>query len=425
MSSELLNRSGRTALATGACARGLAECGATIALVAALLLSASITPEISGAEPPRMIDFIDPTYGSSIRQIYNPAGDEHDLYHYRSVFNADNSRMLGIQTPKGSSDYIVTLYDGDGQFLKTLFTAGQFDWTLAWDRSNPRYFYTRHNGTVYRSDPEAGTSQPLRTFDKPSIAGPTGLSLNQHGDRLLLRMTDQTVRTFRLPLMDDERIIRIEIPDGWYANWDKLRFTGHKNYLALTFEEKRPQPLKTQPKPPFTRIYDGLTGELFHTLEGIGVGHHDFSPSGKFAYVEGFNQRQPETKVCVVNLDGTDERIVFTAPLEKLRYVRNYHVTWPAGVDDWFLLSFFPQTGRLPQTYEPYLDEIVQVFVDGRSKVLARTGTTCGTNFWAQPQQSPSADGTRVLFHTNGTCTVGRIGCQASGTIDLCILFLK
>jgi hypothetical protein len=68
---------------------------------------------------------------------------------------------------------------------------------------------------------------------------------------------------------------------------------------------------------------------------------------------------------------------------------------------------------------------MIQVFVDGRSKVLARTGTTSGANFWAQPQQSPSADGTRVLFHSNGTCTVGRIGYERSGTIDQCILFLK
>jgi hypothetical protein len=94
-------------------------------------------------------------------------------------------------------------------------------------------------------------------------------------------------------------------------------------------------------------------------------------------------------------------------------------------VQDWFLLSFFPQTGRLPPTYEPYVDEMIQVFIDGKSKVLARTGTTCAENFWSQPQQSPSADGTRVLFHTNATCTVGLVRYQSSGTIDQCILYLK
>lgn len=244
-----------------------------------------------------MIDFTDPTYGGRIRQIYNPEGDEHDLYHYRSVFNADNSRMLGIETPSGSTDYQVTLYDGDGRFLKRLFTQAEYDWRAAWDRREPRFFYTWTGSTVYRFDAEPGKPKALKTFENPSLASPSGLSLNQQGDRLLLRMAD------------------------------------------------------------------------------------------KSAF--------------------------------------NYHLTWPAGVRGWFLLSFFPQTGRLPERYEPWLDELVQVFVDGRHRVLARTGTTCGANFWAQPQPSPSADGTRVLFHSNGTCTVGEIGCESSGTIDQCILYLK
>jgi len=382
-------------------------------------------PSGASGRQERMIDFTDPTYGGRIRQIYNPAGDEHDLYHYRSVFNADNSRLLGVETPKGSTGYQVTLYDGDGQFLRKLFTQKEYDWTLAWDRRDPRFFYTHKKGTVYRYDVEAVKAEALKTFEKQSVAGPSGLSLNEQGDRLLLRMTDQSVRTYRLPALDDERICTVEIPEGWYANWDKLRFTGHKDYFALTFEEKQPLPQGVRPKPPFTRIYDGLTGRLFHTHDAVTVGHHDFSSGGKLAYVEGYFNQAPGMKVRVVNLDGSDNRVVFTAPREKLRFVRNYHITWPAGVRDWFLLSFFPQTGRLPPSYEPYLDEMVQVFVDGRSKVLARTGTTCGANFWAQPQQSASADGTRVLFHSNGTCTVGRIGCESSGTVDQCILYLK
>ncbi|MDZ4289017.1 MAG: hypothetical protein U0984_13705, partial [Prosthecobacter sp.] len=53
-----------------------------------LLLLAGFAP-LAADEPSRevrMIDYTDPTYGGRIRQIYNPAGDEHDLYHYRSVF---------------------------------------------------------------------------------------------------------------------------------------------------------------------------------------------------------------------------------------------------------------------------------------------------------------------------------------------------
>lgn len=401
---------------------------AAVSLLGPLALAALPTPAASGADSAarRFIDFSDPTYGGRIRQIFNPSGNEHNLYHYRSVFNADNSRIIGIEQPKGSSDYHVTLYDGDGRWLRPMFTQAEYDWNLVWDRSNPRIFYTRKGGTLFRYEADAGAPAVLKRFDKPAIVnGPSGLSLNQKGDRLLVRMADNSVRNFRLPALDDERICRVAIPDGWIANWDKLRFTGHQDYFALTLEQKQPLPAGVRPKPAFTRIYDGATGELFHTHEAVNVGHHDFSPDGKFAYVDGQFNQTGGMVVRVVNLDGTDNRVVFTAPLEKLRYVRNYHITWAAGVADWFLLSFFPQTGRLPPKYEPYLDEMVQVFTDGRSKLLARTGTTCAADFWAQPQQSISRDGTRVLFNSNGSCAVGRIGLEGSGTIDACILYLK
>jgi hypothetical protein len=189
-------------------------------------------------------------------------------------------------------------------------------------------------------------------------------------------------------------------------------------------DDKGPWAKGVRPKPPLTRIYDAATGELISTLNGVTVGHHDFSSAGKLAYVEGFNQGR-DLNVRVVNLDGSDNRLVYSIPRDKLRYVRNYHITWPHGVTDWFLLSFFPQTGRLPPDYQPWLDELVQVFLDGRIKVLARTGTTCADIFWAQPQPSLSADGSRLLFHTNGSCRVGQLGCESSGTIDQCILYLQ
>jgi hypothetical protein len=372
----------------------------------------------------RLVDFNDPTYGGRVRQIFNPAGDEHDLYHYRSVFNADNSKFLGIETPTKSREYIVTLYDGDGNRLKRLFTQAEYDWRLAWDRHDPNLIYTWRANTVYRYDVGKGRAEPLIEFGKPALMSPSGLSLNQAGDRILLRCGDSTVRTYRLPAMDDERLVKITSPPGWDPNWDKLRFTGFRDTFAITFEQRLPRSPDVRPERPFTRIYDAISGEIYGTLLGVTAGHHDFSPEGKMAYAEvPFNQGGG-LKVHVVNLDGSDDKIVFTAPQDKLRYVRNYHITWPAGVKDWFLLSFFPQTGRLPAKYDPWLDEMVQVYVDGRHKVVARTGTTCGANFWAQPQQSCSADGTKVMFHTNGTCATGRIGQQESGTIDLCTLYL-
>jgi hypothetical protein len=377
-----------------------------------------------GGNQREIFEFSDPRYGSRIRQLVNAAGDEHTLYHYRSVFNANNTRFVGIEKTPPAHDYQVTLYDGDGRYLTRLFTQPDYDWTLVWDRHSPNILYTRKAATIYRFDVEKGQSETLKTFTRPGIAAPTGLSLNQAGDRLLLRMGDNSVRNFKLPRLDDVRICRVDIPEGWVANWDKLRFTGHKDYFALSLEQKKPLPSGVPMQGSKTRIYDGATGALVNTLEA-NIGHHDFSPDGDFAYVDfPFNQKDGLT-LRVVKLDGTNSRVVFSAPAAKLRHVRNYHITWPAGVNDWFLLSFFPQTGRLPANYEPYLDEIIQVYLDGRHRVLARTGTTCAADFWAQPQQSASADGTRVVFNTNSTCTVGDIGQKQSGTIDQCILYLK
>lgn len=104
------------------------------------VLPAALDAKIADAGSSRMIDFVDPTYGGRIRQVYNAAGDEHNLYHYRRVFNSDNSYMLGIETPKETTDYLVTLYDGEGGFLKRLYTQRDYDWTLAWDRRDRRFF---------------------------------------------------------------------------------------------------------------------------------------------------------------------------------------------------------------------------------------------------------------------------------------------
>jgi len=391
------------------------------------------TPAIAnGSEEIRMIDFLDPTYGGRIRQIYNPNGDEHNLYHYRTPFNADNSLLLGIETPHGSEEYQVTLYDGDGRFVKKLFTVPEYDWRVVWDRKDPHIFYTWRKTALYRYDVQRNNAELLRSFEPLSLK-PAGPSLNQAGDRILVATADNVVHTFRLPQMDDERLCYIDMPEGYYAGWDKLRFIGYRDYFAVTFYQEGPFPQGGKPSPPFTRIYDAATGKLFHTLEGISIGHGDFSGDGKLAYVQlspyqgspGRRSPRPGMQARVVSIDGSDDHVVYELSGDELRYVRNYHITWPDNINDWFVISFFPQTGHLPTEYDPPLDELMQIRVDGTIKVLARTGTTCGANFWAQPQQSPSADGTRILFHTNGTCRVGKLGCESSGTIDQCILYLQ
>ncbi len=43
-------------------------------------------------------DYVDPLYGGLVRPLVKPDGHEHNLYDYRDPWNADRSRMLGVQS---------------------------------------------------------------------------------------------------------------------------------------------------------------------------------------------------------------------------------------------------------------------------------------------------------------------------------------
>jgi hypothetical protein len=158
-------------------------------------------------------------------------------------------------------------------------------------------------------------------------------------------------------------------------------------------------------------------------FEGAGGGgHSDFSSDGKWAYFKLWKAGKP-LEIHVVNVDGSDDRIIFTLPESELRYVQNLHLAWPSGVSGWLIASFFPNARNLPDTYKPYLDEIVQLRLDGTHKIPARSQTAYsavqprsggpGDMFWAQPLARPSPDGSRIQFNSN-----------RYGTIDQYILFL-
>src|SRR3972149_7960910 len=76
-----------------------------------------------GARPkPEIVDFVDPTYGSIVRQIVKADGQEHNMYVHRSPFNVDNSYLLGIRAALDHTDWRVALYTGAGVFQRNLFS---------------------------------------------------------------------------------------------------------------------------------------------------------------------------------------------------------------------------------------------------------------------------------------------------------------
>ncbi len=371
---------------------------------------------------PNAHDFIDPTYGGAVRQRVNPTGVQHNIYYWRSPFNADNTYMVGIQSDLDQTNWRVVLYDGNGCFLKELYTLAEYDWRVVWDRVNPDVFYTRNGSALYSYNVVTGQATLLKSFKGPFIIGASSRSLNQAGDRILVITSDGAFRTFHLPDMSAPRAFTAPLPTGCTTDWEDERYIGYKNYIAATCWSSD---LTVQ----HTWIYDD-TGVLLHDFNTRDLGHTDFSSTGQWAYFRMSGNGQP-LQIHVVSIDGTNDHVLYSASQAKAQYVRNLHISWPHGVAGWFIASFFPfdltQYPSLP-TYASPLDEILQVHTDGTLKFLARTGTEMPDGFayfWAETLGSPSSDGSRISFNSSCANNVKTLGCVNDGTIDQYLLFVK
>jgi hypothetical protein len=367
---------------------------------------------------PQIVDYTDPTYGSKIRQLQKDDGHEHNFYYYREPWNADGSYMLGIQSDLNQKNWHVVLYDGDGHFIKDLFSIQQYEWRLCWDRKDPDILYTWKGYDLFRFHVKESKAELMKSF-KPLWLMTNGPSVNQDGDRILVATSDKNFRSYRLPDLSDERAFKPEIPEGTQMGWDKPRYTGYRNTIDVAFHSKG---LQTQG----ILVYDD-TGKVAHRFDGFGGGGHcAFSPDGQVAYF--FMPNYPRTDgkdsldIHVVRLDGTGDRVVFSTPRSQATCVQNLHLSWPAKVNGWLLASFYHFPGMTQPAYAPLYDEILQIHLDGKSKFLCRTGGNYSRGagrgsstdmFWAMPLAAPQADGKRISFNTN-----------RSGTVDQCILYI-
>jgi hypothetical protein len=389
-------------------------------IVALFALIAILPRPASAADvaPARIVDAPDAAYGTWVRQVRDDGGHEHNLYYYRDPWNADGSRMLAIQSDLQQKNWRVCLYDGDGLFLRTLFPIDQYDWRVCWDRKDPKVLYTWRGSELLRFDVSNGKAERLKSF-APLRLMPAGPSVNQAGDRILVVTSDRVFHSYHLPEMGEERTFTPSVPEGCEMDWGKPRFTGYRNCIDTAYRGTKPTAREA------IVVYDD-TGAVVHAFESIGGGgHYDFSPDGKLAYFKlpGLARGGPQTplEIHVVNLDGSGDRVLFSVAAKDCRF-QNLHLSWPSGVGDWFVASFFSSAQAGPGQQPPY-DEILQLRLDGSTKYLAHTGTVytrsgnrggTGDMFWAQPLARPSADGKRICFNSN-----------RSGTVDLHILYTE
>lgn len=374
-----------------------------------------------GADGTQVVELTDPAYGSVLRQLRKDDGHEHNLYYYREPWNADGSRLLAIQSDLNQQNWRVCLYDGDGVFLKQLYSLDQYDWRLCWDRQDPNLFYTYKGQNLYRFNIATGQASVLKSF-APEQVHWTGPSINQAGDRILIITTDannqRTFRTYHLPDLSEGRSFTIIAPTGCSIDWDKPHYTGYSNYIDTAYSSSDGS--QTQQG----IVVHNDTGVMVHTFSGIGGGgHFDWSPDAKLAYfVMSSSARSPggarPLEIHVVNVDGTNDRVLWSVPSSQASAIQNLHLSWPKKVNDWFIASLFPYQDFLPDPRTSALngaprDEIVMIKLDATVQYLAHSTTWYDANmFWAEPLGVVRGDGKRICFHT-----------RRSGTIDLCILF--
>ena len=369
--------------------------------------------------PEKIVDYTDPTYGGKVRQLQKDDGHEHNFYYYREPWNADGSYLLGIQSDLQQKNWHVVLHDGDGHFIKDLFSIADYDWRLCWDRKDPNILYTWRDADLFRFRVKEGKAELLKSF-KPLALITNGPSVNQNGDRILVTTSDHTFHSYHLPDMTDEHTFQPQAPEGSVnIGWDKPHFTGYGNTIDFAFHSKD---MKMQG----ILVYDD-TGKIVHRLDGFGGGGHcAFSPDGHVAYFFMPNYPRADGKnsldIHVVKIDGTDDHVVYSVPQAQAASVQNLHLSWPSKVNDWFVASFYHFPNMTQPSYTPPYDEILQIHLDGTSKYLVRTGGNYSMGagrgsstdlFWAMPLAAPQANGKRISFNTN-----------RFGTIDQCILFL-
>lgn len=373
-------------------------------------------------------DYTDAQYGGKVRQLARPGAHESNTYYWRNSWNADNSYMFQIRRSLDNATWHIVLYDGNtGCYIKDLYQtvpSGFLDYRINWDRNNPKVFYARQGNNLYSYNVDTQIRTLLKSFT--GLSSSSSPSLNQDGTRIMFpgRDTDQSLvnnlNSYELPNMTNRRTF--PWPTECISDREDERYIGYLNYIAINCD------LSGGGKG--LRIYND-DGTLYADLVGNSLGHRDFSPDGQFAW---FNIAQSGNpfEIHVSNINGSNDRLVYSIPIAQTGKMQNVHVSWPDNNPNFFMASIFPRpTSTVPVPYVDPFDDMIQ-FVKNEAGTfvpifLARNHTYDNPpiGFWAQPLANPSADGSRVNFNTSCVNNVPGVDCIDNDTGDAAILFLE
>jgi PKD repeat protein len=408
--------------------------GLMLTLISVVQAQAFVTPPYDGCPSSNFHDYTDAVYGAQVRQIDYPSGNEHGVYYWRQAFNVDHSYMVLIRESLDfKAPYDVSLYTGNGCYIKHLFSTPTYDWRVNWSRTDPAILYTdKGTGTLYSLDVNTVTFTPLITESQGFR--PAGPSLNQAGDRIMMVTTDQVVHSWHLPDMGSERTFSISstLPTtgGYHVDWGHadISYIGYQNYIGNNTSDSTGAN--------YALVVTDDTGSAIHTFLGssgnVGngyKGHYAFGPSGKLAYYQQQSATLP-FEIHVVNDDGTNDKLLLQVPKTQAAE-QSLHLSWPSKVNDWFVAGIIPSAGLITSTEQPILDQLIQFNVTtGAVTYLARSATNEKTpfvTFWSEEQPSMSPDGSRFEFNSvcSNATTLPLPGCHYNGSIDAYILYVQ
>ena len=349
--------------------------------------------------PPAGQNYLDPVFGTAIRRISDALNQPNSRnvgsvpfiateYSTMSPFNLDNSRLLLVH-----HSYFA-VYDGAGQYLKDL----PFDATASseprWSRRDPNllYYIPVYGNSLKSFDVATGVSSVVRTFaEYTRISGRGESDICFDGDHFVLVGDDRDIFVYELSTDAKGPMLGV----GGRA-FDQVMIAPDDNVLVGWLQ-------------PGTGRYNGV--ELYdrnmNFLRQVtpADGHmdvgRDIDGQPVLLWINAAEPQPPpgcQNSVVKVRLADAQRSCVLS-----LDWSLAAHVSAPDG-NGWFFVSTYAPAdpAPLPGQWRPYVDEVLQVRLDGSEvRRLAHHRSRPFNDYCYMPRAAVSRDGRRLVFSSN------------------------
>jgi len=349
--------------------------------------------------PPVGQSYLDPVFGTTIRRISDAQNQPNSRnvgflpfiateYSTMSPFNLDNSRLLLVH-----HSYFA-LYDGEGHYQRDLPVDATANSEPRWSRRDPNllYYIPVYGNSLKSFDAASGASSVVHTFAEYSrISGRGESDICFDGDHFVLVGDDRDVFVYELstdtkgPVLDvggrafDD--VMIAPDDSVLVGWIQ-RGTGRYNGVEL-FD--RNMTFQRQITPATGHMDVGRDTDGQPVLLWINAA--DPQPAAGCLNAVVKVRLADAHQTCLLSLD----------------WGLAAHLSLPDG-NGWFFISTYApgDPAPLPGQWRPYVDEVLQVRLDGSEvRRLAHHRSRPFNDYSYMPRAAVSRDGRRLVYSSN------------------------